>query len=315
MHPKFIIKDRTTVVLPSCNISWEQWFEGCITFSGPIAGQFLNFYNLFWNRQDVLPLPVLSSEEDDDPWHADNVATTISGHAHTVAHYSSSKKSSDISDIHTIFLPSPHRRNPRFRPLTTTEKIVAPPTPLNSFILTVLAKAKRSIRIQTPNITSPPVLSLLLKALERGVNVKILTSAKLMILEQLVTAGTTTSRCMKKLIKRYQRLARPDHRQASDEEVAIPLSKPGRLQISYFEPVGGLRPRGKEAGEPQQSHLKLMLIDEEVLVLGSGNLDRASWFTSQELGVAFFDKELSGRVGEVISRAMEGRSHLVYESA
>jgi len=50
------------------------------------------------------------------------------------------------------------------------------------------------------------------------------------------------------------------------------------------------------------------------VVLGSGNLDRASWFTSQELGVAFFDKGLVKQVESVLDQAMEGRERVVYDS-
>ncbi|KAJ4304737.1 hypothetical protein N0V90_000264 [Kalmusia sp. IMI 367209] len=314
MHPKFIIVDRQTVVLPSCNISWEEWFEGYISFSGPIVDQFMKFYELYWLRQDKGDLLTTDGEENDKPWHAEEAKTDDQGHGHVAAHFSTAAKPSPISNIQTVFLPSPHRRNPRFRPFASPESIIAPPTPLNAFVLTLLAKAEKSIRIQTPNLTSPPVLTSLLKSLERGVSVTILTSAKLMILEQLVTAGTTTSRCISKLIRRYKSLTKPTRRPATDEEAAIPIAKPGRLQVSFFEPIGGLKARGREEHEPQQSHLKMMIVDGEVLVLGSGNLDRASWFTSQELGVAFLSLNLVHEVESVVDRAIEGRSRLVYDS-
>ena len=133
-----------------------------------------------------------------------------------------------------------------------------------------------------------------------------------MILEQLVTAGTTTSRCVNTLIKRYKKLLQPGP--AYDEEAAIAGPRPGKLRVSYFEPMGGPKGRGQEGGEPQQSHLKMMIADREVVVLGSGNLDRASWFTSQELGVAFFDRGLVGEVESMVDRAMQGRSRVVFDS-
>jgi len=48
MHPKFIVVDRTRVWLPSCNVSWEAWFEGCIELSGPVLQQFVRFWKAFW---------------------------------------------------------------------------------------------------------------------------------------------------------------------------------------------------------------------------------------------------------------------------
>lgn len=315
MHPKFIIIDREAVVLPSCNISWEEWFEGCITFSGPIVEQFLKFHNMFWDRQSMPPIHNAGTSEEDSPrWHADAMGTLNLEHGHIVTHFSAKNEPSVVANIPTVFLPSPHRRNPAFRPFAPADRVIPPPTPLNTFVLTLFAKAERSIHIQTPNVTSPPVLSALLKALERGVDVAILTSERLMILEQLVTAGTTTSRCVKNLITRHKKLFIGPRRPMTDEEAAIPAPRPGRLRISYFEPLHGAKPRGREDGEPQQSHLKMTVVDGEVLVLGSGNLDRASWFTSQELGVAFFDAGLVKSVEDTVGKAMDGRSRGIYDS-
>ncbi|KAF2790490.1 phospholipase D/nuclease [Melanomma pulvis-pyrius CBS 109.77] len=318
MHPKFMVIDRQTVILPSCNISWEEWFEGCITFSGPVTDKFLQFYTQFWYRGK---LPLLEStifgHAPAENAHLQDQRSEITdlGHGHIITHFPPLAKTSGISDIPTVFLPSPHRRNPRFRPFTSGDKVIAPSTPLNTFILTLSGKAERSIRIQTPNITSPPVLSALLKALARGIDVRILTSEKLMVLEQLVTAGTTTSRCVNKLIKRYKNLLDlRTNRPTTDEEAAIATPLPGRLQISYFAPMNGPKFRGQEEGEPQQSHLKMMVVDDDVLLLGSGNLDRASWFTSQELGVAFFDQNLVTRVLVGIDQVMKGRTKVVYDS-
>ncbi|KNG51060.1 phospholipase d protein [Stemphylium lycopersici] len=297
MHPKFIIVDRKTAVLPSCNISWEEWFEGAVTLTGPIVDQFLKFYRTFWEQRHDEPTK-LEAADGAPTKHNDALKSFVQLSAR---------------DIHSVFLPSPHRRNPRFSFTASQDALQAPPTPLNVFVLTLFAKAERSIRIQTPNVTAPPVLSAILRALGRGVDVRILTSERLMILEQLVTAGTTTSRCVKKLIKRYRRLC-AESQHPTDEEAAIASPKPGSLHVSYFEPVGGPKKRGQEEGEPQQSHLKMTIVDDEVVVLGSGNLDRASWFTSQELGVAFFGKDVVAKIGEAVDEGVKGRSKVVFDS-
>ncbi|PVI01254.1 hypothetical protein DM02DRAFT_613777 [Periconia macrospinosa] len=314
MHPKYIILDRQTVVLPSCNISWEEWFEGAVVLSGPIVSQFTTFHTEFWQRQSPPALPAASPSEA--PISHPEPGTSNLPHAHTITHF----PSASLSGVPTIFLPSPHRRNPHFQPFTPSSNVKPPSTPLNIFLLTILAKATSNVTIQTPNLTSPPVLSALLSALSRGIDVHIRTSARLMILEQLVTAGTTTSRCIKTLIKRYKNFLRqhpPPSSTSTDEEAAIAISpyRPGRLRIEFFEPLGGPRKKGQEGGEPQQSHLKMMCVDGEVVVLGSGNLDRASWFTSQELGVAFFDKEFVGNVLGSVEEGMRGRTRVVFDSA
>jgi phosphatidylserine/phosphatidylglycerophosphate/cardiolipin synthase-like enzyme len=304
MHPKFIIIDRHVVILPSCNVSWEEWFEGAIQLRGSVVSQFLNFYWTFWERRSEAPPDIPASKDGLGFIGTCHYRPSMSPPADQTADINS-------KETPTIFLPSPHRRNPDFRPFGTAS---CPPTPLNLFLLTVFAKAERSIRIQTPNLTAPPVLSALLKALARGIDIKIVTSKRLMILEQLVTAGTTTSRCVNTLIKRYKALDPRMSSRAYDEEAAMAPAKVGELHISYFEPRDGYKRRGEEQGEPQQSHLKMTIVDGEVLILGSGNLDRASWFTSQELGVAFFGTEVAREVEKTVDKAMTNRSRVVFDS-
>ena len=56
-----------------------------------------------------------------------------------------------------------------------------------------------------------------------------------------------------------------------------------------------------------KSHLKMVVVDEEITVLGSGNMDRASWFTSQELGVALFGNEVAESIRKAVDEGLEGR--------
>lgn len=98
-------------------------------------------------------------------------------------------------------------------------------------------------------------------------------------------------------------------REPRDEESG--LLGIGRLQISYYEPRASA---SEEVAEPVQSHLKLTMIDETVIVLGSGNMDRASWYTSQELGVAFYSTDLPLEVTRLLATELEGRTKLVYDS-
>lgn len=272
MHPKFIILDRKQVWLPSCNVSWETWFEGCAEFSGPMVDKFVQFWESFWvssPSRSALKKPV-----------------------------------SVLDSSQGLFLPSPHHVNPRFRLFPWQSTPDPPSTPLNVFVLNLLSSAASSIYMQTPNITATPVLNAMLSALQRGVNIHIVTSERLMILEQLVTAGTTTARCMKWLIRRYKLLGKKAD--GADLEAGREL---GELLIEYYMP----RPNaGKE--EPVQSHLKLTIADDNITVLGSGNMDRASWYTSQELGVALLDPAFAATVKNEIKDALNGRTTVFFDS-
>ena len=101
-----------------------------------------------------------------------------------------------------------------------------------------------------------------------------------MILEQLVTAGTITEFEIWKLRRRYAKCI-------PCEDPELGLLPAGLLKIGYFSA------KNQSAGEPVKSHFKCVIVNEEITVLGSGNMDRASWYTSQELGVAFVSKEVA----------------------
>jgi len=128
----------------------------------------------------------------------------------------------------------------------------------------------------------------------------------MMLLEQLLTAGTITELCVWRLRRRYTALVRK--RANSDGLSRVEQGRTvgnqgravGTLSIGYFKHVPH---RGTEV----KCRVKCTVVDERVVVLGSGNMDRASWFTSQEIGVAIQDGEVAAQVKEELERALEGR--------
>ena len=295
MHPKFIIIDRERAFLPSCNISWENWFEGCIELRGHVLRPFLQFYQAIWEYHRP---PVESPTVDrDDP-------LALPSEGYDVPKTPMNGTSLDLKSVPTLFLPSPHHPDPHFRPTCLLSAPEPPPTPLNTFLLILIANAREKVYLQTPNLTSPPVLEALIDALSRGVDISIVTSSRMMVLEQLLTAGTVTEICVRTLIRRYKALtSRYESRRRNIRAVEEASNVPGRLSIRYFEPDLS---RGF-GSEPVKSHLKLTIVDDRIVVLGSGNMDRASWYTSQELGVAFFSVKLAREVKGTVDKALEGR--------
>lgn len=254
-------------------------FEGCVELTGPVVHHFTRFWQSFW----VTP---------DDLQSLANAQTSTNITRRLDAETSGTSQA--------VFLPSPHHALSLFDGTTP----VAPPTPLNLFILAVLSHATRSIYIQTPNLTSTAVLNGILATLTRGVDVRIVTSERLMIMEQLVTARTTTARCVRWLAKKHEKLLVERARRNSTDVEAL-LQPTGRLEVLYYQP----RP---QTSDPVQSHIKLTIADDEVIVLGSGNLDRASWVTSQELGVALVDAAFVRDFREQLKEALYGRLRFVY---
>lgn len=80
-----------------------------------------------------------------------------------------------------------------------------------------------------------------------------------------------------------------------DVENRVDARNIGSLQIGYYRPTGGYK----------RTHIKCSTIDNQVVVLGSGNMDRASWYTSQELGVAIEGEEVVNGVWKTIKGSFE----------
>lgn len=300
MHPKFVIVDGKRAWIPSCNVSWERWFEGCVEVEGAIVDRLLAFYDRVWAQGD-------ESQRISDIQSDSQVGTEASPRLPASVEASATQAIAFPVDgpVPTIFLPSPHHRNPKFSFFPFLSQKDPPMTPLNAALLTLFANAQRRITILTPNVTSWPVVESLLDALARGVDVQIRTSKGMMLIEQLVTAGTITSWCLNKFIQRYNALV--NQSRPSDPEAQA--QTPGKLEIFYYKQLDARR---DEEDEPVVSHFKMTLVDDEYLVLGSGNMDRASWWTSQEIGLLFYVPGFQGQ--HLWNDVLEKRAEVLFQS-
>jgi phosphatidylserine/phosphatidylglycerophosphate/cardiolipin synthase-like enzyme len=300
MHPKFVIVDGKRAWVPSCNVSWERWFEGCVEVEGAIVDRLLAFYDRVWGQgNESRRIP--DSEDDTYVNQHAQFRLQVSGEASATQQIEFPANGT----VPTIFLPSPHHRNPKFSFFPFLAQRDPPMTPLNAALLTLFTNAQRKITILTPNVTSWPVVESLLDALARGVDVQIRTSKGMMLIEQLVTAGTTTSWCLRKFIRRYNDLV--NQPRSSDPESQAPA--PGKLEIFYYRQLDARR---DEDDEPVVSHFKMTLVDDEYLVLGSGNMDRASWWTSQEIGLLFYVPGFQGQ--HLWNDVLEKRTEVLFQS-
>ena len=158
MHSKFIIMDRERAWLPSCNVSWEEWFEGCIELRGEVTSKLFDFWAEFWGRRGGgMEVPPSLNNETSGTGRDKINDLSIGFPAVPTATESGLLGRIDLapSRTSTILLPSPHRRHPNFQ---YSSAIEVPPTPLNLFILTLFATAVSSIWIVTPNLTCRPVV-------------------------------------------------------------------------------------------------------------------------------------------------------------
>lgn len=307
MHPKFFILDRKIVLLPSCNISWEPWFEGVLDLHGETVQKFVQFWESFWCHWS-----------DNESW---NIRFTTAVESAVVRSTYPARGSVDFAQTlqgkinQLLFLPSHFHRHPRFRPFPWQHDSESPVTPLNVFMLHLLENARKTIFLQTPNVTSPPLLKALVGALENGVDVTIITNERLMFLEQLVTAGTTTPRCLNALTTAHETtLQRQEQTKYVDSGESGTTRTIGRLRILYFGPSSAAAGGASHGKLPVSTHLKLTIVDDEVSVFGSGNMDRASWYTSQELGVAIQSPELARSVKAEVMKMNKQHTGVVYDA-
>ncbi|MCJ1339409.1 hypothetical protein MMC09_004698 [Bachmanniomyces sp. S44760] len=336
MHSKFLIVDRCHAFMPSCNVSWENWLECCLAIEGPMVGNLCSFWRHIWGPHDFPGLDIHPDSSSDQDYPTERIPTA------------SNLRSLPTPTHPLILLPSPHHASlVQLLPFISS-RYPPPPTPLNTYILTLLNQATKSITLLTPNLTSPPVTTALLSALKRGVDVHIITNRKMMLLEQLLTARTITELEVWKLKRRYRKMydevrsrtsTRAIHERSvvvvvEEEEDNLPILEegllqpltpphnhhphqnhkrttpptPGTLQISYFSPAP-FPSSSSPTPPPSKTHIKLTIVDDRTLILGSGNMDTASWFSSQELGLGIRGGDGVGLVGGVwggVLRALQG---------
>ncbi|KAK2070452.1 hypothetical protein P8C59_004942 [Phyllachora maydis] len=310
VHPKFVVVDRERAFLPSCNVSWEAWLEGCVEMRGEAVASLVDYYARTWEPALELQRPASVPEPAGQIPPLDGHQAGLKAVASPV--HSTVAFTPVAATVPTLLLPSSHHRNPAFRPFFWQSPPPAPATPLNIALLQLLASAAQSIYVQTPDVTAAPAVDALLAALERGVHVTVVTSRNIKPGEQLLTAGTTTPWCLRGLVRRYVRLAA---RSLVLEPGEVEALRPrlGDLRVSYF----GARAAAErvEDEEPVHTHVKVTLVDGRYAVLGSGNMDRASWFTSQELGILFEHVGFATSVRKALDQALEGRLECLFDSA
>lgn len=129
----------------------------------------------------------------------------------------------------------------------------------------------------------------------------------MMVAEQLVTtvATATTEGCVRSFIKADESLRAGRGCVARQQRVSK-----GVLGIWYYNGAAMNHSRSIPAypvEDALQSHVKAMIVDAEITILGSANGDRASWYTSQEVNVAVFGEEFARDTRRELVNALGGR--------
>ena len=230
----------------------ENWYDLAVRLEGDIVQHFLQYFFHYYHPKGVIfppriipPHPILTSSTFRDK-------------------YPTSTYPLQSPIIPLAFLScGPSRRGVLpFAPIRATPTL---------FQIEAITRARRSIFIQTPNLTSLAIIKAIKLALLNTIQVIFYLPRNMMVLESLVT-GWSTTKCRVRLLQRWAK----KHPQTN-------------LTVEWFKS----NPNEGFVVDGNKSHIKFMVIDEELVIVGSSNLDRASACTSGEVNVSFSNPELA----------------------
>ncbi|RKP15445.1 hypothetical protein BJ684DRAFT_14304 [Piptocephalis cylindrospora] len=221
-----------------------------------------------------------SSDDDDDDDEAESQTSSNS--------YGTSKGLQKSKTIPMIALPRKQDRKIKAHRLDN---------PQNTGWLAAMAVAERDAFIQTPDFLAHESSRMVRQALERGVNVTVITSFQMM--DQYETLYPYSD----------------GHNRAAAAKLfnEIQGSAPGRgnLRICWFI---GRRVQPPRPLPEEWSHVKAMIIDDTFAIVGSGNMDPQSWFHSRENNFLWDDVEETVRFKRELLASQQSLEYCTHDA-
>ncbi|KAK4651932.1 hypothetical protein QC762_606880 [Podospora pseudocomata] len=332
-HAKYVVVDRKIALLQSNNVQDNDNLEMMIHLEGPVVDSFVDVALLSWgkpwdgfsevqeeieqadgsmaavaNGRAVLPdantLPLDSSlHTPSRPHHDPDVASEV---ARFNSFLTPTTNKTHLDAVNALLN---HTTNPSLRPDPTlnpdppepdrftpyiphstspfpialvTRSPYGPPThhsllnPQNAAWLSALKHATKTVFIQSPTLNAEPLIPAIIEACERGVEVTC------WICLGYNDAGELLPH-------------QGGHNEKIAKELYGSLSEGGRERLRYGWYVG----RDQtvpivQSRRGRSCHVKIMVVDGEVGVMGNGNQDTQSWFHSCEVNVLVDSREVCG---------------------
>ncbi|KAI8949054.1 phospholipase D/nuclease [Xylaria longipes] len=146
--------------------------------------------------------------------------------------------------------------------------------PQNAAWLSALRNAQRNVFIQTPTLNAEPLIPAIVEACERGVDVYC-----------YVCLGYNDAGEMLPM--------QGGHNEKVAHQLYTTLSLSGRQHLRWYWYVAKDQTRPIPASKKKRScHIKLMIVDEHVGIVGNGNQDTQSWYHSQEINLMMDSPEI-----------------------
>ncbi|KAK3985173.1 minor cardiolipin synthase ClsB, partial [Cladorrhinum sp. PSN332] len=162
--------------------------------------------------------------------------------------------------------------------------------PQNAAWLSALRNAKHSVFIQSPTLNAEPLLPAIIEACERGIDVTCY------ICLGYNDAGE---------ILPHQN----GHNGQTSSYLHSSLSPPAKKHLHWYWYVAKdqTKPLVQSKRHVRSCHVKLMIVDGRVGIMGNGNQDTQSWFHSQEVNVMVDSEEVCRQWMEGIERNQNTR--------
>jgi phosphatidylserine/phosphatidylglycerophosphate/cardiolipin synthase-like enzyme len=152
--------------------------------------------------------------------------------------------------------------------------------PQDQAFLAAFDGARQIIKIETPNINDDAVKAALLNAVKRGVEVRLITSKEFNETSEGFVGGPNGEN-VAELYRDLALLGVPD--------------ACSKLKVRWYSKDGLTPILGNGA---YASHTKYSSMDEQIVIVGTTNMDTASWNFSHEFNLAIDDAELAKKLNQ-----------------
>ncbi|CAK7211288.1 hypothetical protein SBRCBS47491_001072 [Sporothrix bragantina] len=190
---------------------------------------------------------------------------------HTVNDLKADAPALAVGDEMTPYIP--HAVHEPFPIAMVNRPPFGPPThssvvqPQNAAWLSALRHAQKNVFIHSPTLNAEPLVPAIYEACERGLDVIIYVSLGYNDMGELLPRQGGTNEMIAHQL--YQA-----------------LSEEGRKHLHYHWYVAKDQTRPiPQKKKKRDCHIKLMIVDEHIGIMGNGNQDTQSWYHSQEINV------------------------------
>jgi len=286
-HGKFMVVDRKIALSNSGNVRDTPNLEFCVQLEGSIVNAFYDLFMKSWLSDDSFILAdqtTLNPSPDevfDNQTESQKIPDLPDSANPIMQEQDQDQNQTRLEDCPGFLRIFRHKLHDPV-PMVMVNR---PPhgaighsdfdTPQNAAWLAAFKYARKKIFIQTPMLNAKPILSGIIDAISRGVKITVwldwnYDGAK----EHAPFQGGSNTQVVPKLRKKLEKIGREDLFElrwytAKDRDVPKIASKMDR-----------------------NCHVKYMAVDDEVAIIGSGNLDTQSVYHSMEVNVMFYSPTL-----------------------